>query len=102
MVCMTIASVMPLTFILGHTCVSNLTTFELAISLTMLILSCYIQTWRDSRLLEAIRAHARFNELDLDAKSQWVGKGKNQRCMLLATKQAISIKLATKVGPFFT
>ena len=28
------------------------------------------------------------------------GSAKNQRCMLSATKQAISIKLATTVGPF--
>ena len=41
-------------------------------------------------------AHARF-----DARSQWVNKGKQiSVCMLLATKQAISIKLTTTVGHF--
>ena len=48
-------------------------------------------------------AHARFDDLDLDAKSQWVGKGtKKQRLISLTTKLAISIKLATNVGHFFT
>ena len=38
---------------------------------------------------------------DLDARSQWVGKGKkNQRCMLSATEQSISIKRAATVGHF--
>ena len=41
-----------------------------------------------------------FDDRGLDARSQWIGKGKHQRCMLSATKQAISIKLATTVGPF--
>ena len=46
--------------------------------------------------------HDRFDDLDLDAKSQRVGKGKtNQRCMLSATKQAINMKLAIKVGHVF-
>ena len=38
-----------------------------------------------------IYAHAHFDDPDLDARSRWVSK-----CMLLATKQAINIKLATK------
>ena len=60
-----------------------------------------IQTWHDGRLMDVLYAHARFNDLDLDARSQWIGNGKlNQRCMLSATKQAISIKLATAVGHF--
>ena len=41
---------------------------------------------------------ARFDDFDLDALSQWDGKPKYQRCMLSATKRAISIKLATTVG----
>ena len=46
-------------------------------------------------------SHARSDYFDHDATSQWVGKGKkNHRCMLSAIKQAISIKLATKVGHF--
>ena len=65
-------------------------------------LSYYIQPWYDGRLMDAIHAHVRFDSLDLDARSQWVGRGKtkNQRCMLSATKQAISSKLATTVCHF--
>ena len=48
--------------------------------------------------MDAIHAHGRFDDLDLDARSQWVGKDQNQRCMLSETKQAINIKLATTVG----
>ena len=48
--------------------------------------------------MDAIYAHARVDNLDLDARSQWVGKYKNQRWMLSVTKQAISITLATTVG----
>ena len=36
----------------------------------------YIQTWHDGILMDAIYAHARFDDLNLDARSQWVGKGK--------------------------
>ena len=38
---------------------------------------------------------------DLDARPQWIGKANNQRCMLSATKQVISIKLTTAVGHFY-
>ena len=48
--------------------------------------------------MDTIYDHARFNNLDLDARSQWIGKAKYQCCMLSATKQAISFKPATKVG----
>ena len=53
--------------------------------------------------MDAIHAHARFDDLDLDAESQWVGKGKqiSVECCR-QTKQAISIKLATTVGCVFT
>ena len=34
-------------------------------------------TWHDGRLMHGISAHARFSDLDLDARSQWFGKGKN-------------------------
>ena len=57
-------------------------------------LGYYIQKWRDGRRMDAIYAHARFDdlELDIDARSHWVGKGKNNQCwMLSATKQAVSI-----------
>ena len=40
-------------------------------------------------------AHADFDDLDLDARSQWVSRGKqSQQLMLSATKQAVGIKLA--------
>ena len=48
-------------------------------------------------------AHARFDDHDLDARSQWVGRGKtNQRGMLSTTKKSIRTKLATTVGHFCT
>ena len=53
--------------------------------------------------MDAIYAHPRCDDLDLDARSQWVGKGqqKSTLCMLSATKQKISIiKLVTTVGHF--
>ena len=58
-------------------------------------------TWHDGRRLDAIYTHARFDDFDLDAKSQWVGKGKipSVTCSR-KTKQAISIKLATTVSHF--
>ena len=48
--------------------------------------------------MDALYAHARVDDLDLDAISQWVSKGK--KIAFSATKQATSIKLATKVGHF--
>ena len=71
---MTIASPITLTFIQGYKCVSNLTTFYL--QYLGQYLSYYIQTCHDGRLMDAIYAHARFDDLDLDVTSQWVGKGK--------------------------
>ena len=35
-----------------------------------------IQTWHDGRLIDGIDAHTHFGVVDLDARSQWVGKGK--------------------------
>ena len=47
-----------------------------SISITVLI-SIYIQTWHDGRLKDAMMLmHAHFDDLDLDARPQWVGKGK--------------------------
>ena len=34
-----------------------------------------IQTWHDGRLLQEY-AHAHFDDLDLDTRSQWLGRGK--------------------------
>ena len=39
-------------------------------------LSYYVLTWYDGRLMDAIYAQAHFNDPDLDARSQWVSKGK--------------------------
>ena len=51
--------------------------------------------------MHGIYAHSHFDDLDLDARSQWVGKGKKYSVELsrLLSKQ-ISIKLAAMVGPF--
>ena len=65
-------------------------------------LSYYIQTWHDGRRMDALYAHGRFDDLGLDASSQWVDKGKNQRCIMLsAIKQAICTKVAATVGQLF-
>ena len=59
-----------------------------------------IQTWHDGRLMMYAMHH--FVDLDLDARSQWVGKATNQhRIMIWITKQAKSIKLGTTVGHFY-
>ena len=71
---MIIASPMTLTFIQRHKYASNLTTFFNLQRLGQ-YLSYYIQTWRDGRLMDAI-IYARFDDLDLGARSQWVSKGK--------------------------
>ena len=47
-----------------------------------------------------IYAHACFDDLDARSHNR-SAKAKNQHCMLSATKQAISIKLATTVGLLF-
>ena len=73
---MPIARPMNLTVIQGHKCVSNVTTFELAVAYIGQYLSYYIQTWHDGRLVDVICAHARVDDLGLDARSQWGGKGK--------------------------
>ena len=46
-----------------------------------------------------IYADARLDDLDIDARSQWVGKGKKSAFGVISTtKQTISIKLAATVG----
>ena len=73
---MTIPSPMTLTFIQGHKCVSNRTTF-LTCNISDNSLSYYIQAWHDSKLMDAIiilYARAHFGDLG-DARSQWVSKG---------------------------
>ena len=53
-------------------------------------LSYYIQTWHEGRRMDAmLYAHARFHDLGLDARSQWVGKGKTigVACSLQLNKQ---------------
>ena len=37
----------------------------------------FIRTWHEGGLMHAIYyVHARFDDVDLDARSQWIGKGK--------------------------
>ena len=51
--------------------------------------------------MHGMYAHARVDALDLDIRSQWVGKGKTtERWIISTTKHEISIKLATTVGHF--
>ena len=71
-------------------------------------LSYCIQTWHGGRLMamHGKYFHAHVNDLDLDARSQWVGKGKKISVDFLTTKQAVSIKLAktltlATVGHFY-
>ena len=67
---------MTLAFIQGHKCASNLTTF-LNLQYVGQYVSYYIQTWHDGRLIDATQySHARFDDLDIDTRSQRVGKGK--------------------------
>ena len=42
-----------------------------------------------------IYAHARFNVLDLDARSLWLGRGKHSALNISTTEQAISVLLTT-------
>ena len=95
LVYVTIPSSLTLTFIQDHKFVSNLTTFNLQY-IGHYFKLYYIQTRRGGRLMDALSALTRCDDLDLDARSQWVGKGKKSA----ATKQAISIKLAIIVGHF--
>ena len=53
-------------------CVSNLTSFKL--QCIRQFVSYHIQALRNGRLMDALFAHARFEDLDLEARSQWVGK----------------------------
>ena len=55
-------------------CVLNLTTSSLQYHGHYLIY--YIQTLHDGRLMDVIFDHARFDDLVLDAKAQWIGKRK--------------------------
>ena len=48
--------------------------------------------------MDALYVHARFDDLDLDARSQCIHKGKT--ISGACSRQAISIKLATAVGHF--
>ena len=51
--------------------------------------------------MDAQYAHDPFDDLDLNARSQWVFKGKTiKSCMFSASKQAISIQFATTAGHF--
>ena len=82
-VCMTITGSVTSTFIQGH---------KLLFKLQYLrqYFSDYIQTWHDGRLMDARYAHARFDDPDHDARSQWVDKGKqlSVACSRLLSKQS--------------
>ena len=41
--------------------------------------------------MDALYDHAHFDDLDLDARSKWVSKGKQSALRALAKKQAISL-----------
>ena len=62
--------------------------------------SIYIQSWHDGRLVDALYAHARFDDLYLDARSEWVGRQTISVACSLASMRAISIKLTTTVDHF--
>ena len=71
-------SLMTLLFTQGHNCISNwticLTCSIIAISRT--VFKLWQSTCHDGRHMHGTYAHARFDHLDLDARSQWVGKGR--------------------------
>ena len=46
-------------------------------------IQAYIHSWHNGRLTDALNAHAYFVDLGLDARSQWVGKGKNSALHVL-------------------
>ena len=49
-------------------------------------------------IMQVIFVHSRFDDLDLDARSQWNGKRKKLSVELFPK---LSARLATTVGPFF-
>ena len=48
---------------------------EYSLAIYRIDVSYYNQTWHDGRLMDAIYVRARFDDLGLDARSQWVFKG---------------------------
>ena len=66
---------MTLTFTRYHNCVSKLTN----VYLLGHYVSYGIQIWHTGRRMRGIHAHAHVDGLDLDARSQWLGRGKNHR-----------------------
>ena len=47
----------------------------IAISRIGQYLSYSIQTWHDGRLMQGLYAHVDVDDLDLDARLQWLGRG---------------------------
>ena len=80
-------SPMTLTFLQGQKCVSNLTTFSFAISLTLFNYTFKLGM-RADLCMEYIYVLARFGDLDRDARSQWVSRGKDQRRIISTTKHS--------------
>ena len=71
-----------------------MTTSKLAISRTK-YLGYYIQAWHVGRLMDAMYAHPGFDDLDLVARSKWVGKVKiiSVGCSRQLRKQACYVTL---------
>ena len=107
--------ILTLTFIQGHTYLNqtpdldlhsrsqlrlkqdqkNVTGTNIIIVIYRTIFKYGIQTWHAGRLMHGIQynAHSRFDDLDVDARSEWVSRGK-QICVGLSRQQSKQVKLA--------
>ena len=47
------------------------------IAISWIVFKLWHSPWYNFRLMHDVYAHAHFDDLDLDARSQWVDKGKN-------------------------
>ena len=48
--------------------------------------------------MHGMYVHARVDDLDRDARSQWIGEGNKSALNYSTTEQAITMKLASTVG----
>ena len=95
---------MTLTFIQGHKCISNLKDYFLTCNILDNIKAITFKLGMTvGRLMDAIYAHAHSDDLDLDARSQWVRKCTTISALnaLSATKQVVSIQLAVQRQAIF-
>ena len=71
---------MTVRYIPGHNCVSNKTNKKLVYLYYKSNISDTIKAIslkrHNGRLVHGIHAHAHFDDLDLEGRSQWVGRGK--------------------------